>query len=96
MSAQGEDARERESLTLKWGTLKGWRLNQGGPAKAALNRWAEGGYSMSAMMQEDTPEQKQAILDLIDALDADTVHLDWEGEDVSKEAAKQYVMEYGR
>lgn len=41
-----------------------------------------------------TPEHKKAVCDLIDALDCDTIHLDWEGKDVSKDEAKKYVMEY--
>lgn len=85
-----------ERLTLKWGTLKDWDLDEKGPAFAALKRYHEGEVSLSAMAQHDTPEQKAAICDLIDALDADTVYLDWDGEYVSKEDAKRYVMEYGR
>lgn len=86
-----------ESLTLKWGSLKAWRLNEDSPAFAALKRYHEcGSVSMSAIAQHDTPDQKAAICDLIDALDAETVWLDWEGEQVSKEAAKRYVMEYGQ
>lgn len=85
-----------ERLTLKWGTLKSWRVNPDGPAAVALQRYADGGMSMSAAMQHDTPEQKAAICDLIDALDAETVYLDWEDKHVSKEEAKRYVLEYGR
>lgn len=86
-----------ESLTLKWGTLKEWDLNKDGPAFAALKRYGEVGYvNMSAAMQEDTPEQKQAICDLIDALDAESVWLDWDGKEITKDEAKRYVMEYGQ
>jgi hypothetical protein len=86
----------RESLTLKWGTLKAWNLNPDGPAIEAVKRYHDvGTVEMSAMMQRDTPEQKQAVCDLIDALDADTVYLDWEDKHVSKDEAKAYVMEYG-
>lgn len=86
----------KESLTLKWGTLKGWELDVEGPAFAALKRYAENGMSMSAAMQHDTSDQKQALCDLIDALDADTVRNDWEGTDMTKDEAKRYVMEYGK
>lgn len=86
-----------EHLALKWGTLKGWELNSDGPAMAAMERYhAIGEHVMSAAMQRDTPEQKQALCDVIDALDAETVYLDWDGEYISKDAAKRYVMEYRR
>jgi len=86
-----------ESLTLKWGTLKDWNLTKDGPAFAALKRYHEcGSVSMSAATQRDTDEQKQAICDIIDALNADTVYLDWDDKTVSKDEAKRYVMEYGK
>jgi len=86
-----------ESLTLKWGTLKAWNLDKDGPAFAALKRYHEAGHvALGAAQQDDTPEQKQAICDIIDGLDAETVCLDWDGEDVSKDEAKRYVMEYGQ
>lgn len=84
-----------ESLTLKWGTLKAWKFRQ--PAMIDLLRRYEAlGAPMSAMHQRDTPEQKRLICDMIDAGDFDTVYLDWDGEHVSKERAKQYVMDYGK
>jgi len=61
-----------------------------------LKRWAKDGVSMSAAMQRNTPAQKQAICDLIDAGDFETVYLDWDEKEVSKEEAKKYVMEYGQ
>lgn len=84
-----------DELSLKWGTLKAWHFRSEA-ALAAAKRYAEAGeQSVGAMTQRDTPEQKRALCDLIDALDADTVHLDWDGKDVSKDEAKRYVMEYG-
>lgn len=85
----------KERLTLKWGTVKGWKLEEDGPALVALKRWAEGGHSLSAMCQHDTPEQKQAICDAIDALDGE-IYNDWSGKTMTKEEAKKYVMEYGK
>lgn len=81
------------SLTLKWGTVKGWTLETP-EAKAALQKWADGGVSMSAMMPNDSPEQKQALLSAIDFMDE--IWLDWEGKKVSREEAKEYVQNYGR
>lgn len=84
-----------EYLLLKWGTLKGWRV-ESEAAKAALQRYHEGPTSMSAMAQRDTDSQKLAICELIDAIDGPITN-DWSGEVyASKAAAKAYVMEYGR
>lgn len=83
-----------ESLTLKWGTLKRWDVNTEASI-AALNKYFEAPVSMSAMAQRDTPDQKKAICELIDVLDAELIYLDWEGRFVTKEKAKKYVMENG-
>ena len=86
---------ERETLTPKWGTLKAWRFRQ--PTTLdLLRRYEEIGMSWGAMQQQDTPEQKQLICDMIDAGDFETVYLGWDGEHVSKERAKEYVMGYGK
>jgi len=80
-------------LTLKWGTVKGWDLHTD-EAKAALQKWADGGVSVSAMAQRDTPEQKQALIDAIDHMDE--IWLDWEDKQISREEAKEYVRSYGK
>jgi len=81
-------------ITLKWGTLKSWKLSN--PAFEPLideyNR--EGGTSMSAMAQRGTPRQKEIICEMIEII-GKPVYLDWDGEYVSVEEAKKYVMEYG-
>lgn len=79
------------SLTLKWGTIKGWHVETDA-ALAAIQKWADGGRSMSVMAQNDSPDQKQAILDAIDHMDE--IWLDWEGKKVSREEAKAYVRDY--
>lgn len=83
-----------EYLKLKWGTIKGWSLETDA-SKAAAQRYLDEPTSMSAMTQHDTDTQKQAIFDLIDAIDGPITN-DWSGEDMTKEEAKKYVMEYGR
>jgi hypothetical protein len=83
-----------EHLLLKWGSLKGWKL-ESEACQAAIQRWFDGGVSASAACQHDTPEQKQALCDLIDAVDGE-IHNDWSGEMMSKDEAKKYVLEYGR
>ena len=81
-----------ESLLLKWGTLKGWNL-ESEKSLGIMERYIELGTSLSAMAQRDTPEQKQLICDLIDAIDGE-ITSDWSGEAMTKEEAKEYVMTY--
>lgn len=82
-----------DHLVLKWGTLKEWKFTSDA-ARALLKEYGEIGSAPGAMMQRDTPRQKEIICALIDDGDFETVHLDWDGIDVSKEEAKKYVMEY--
>ena len=44
----------------------------------------------------ETDDHKRTLCELIDVLDADTVENDWTGEQMSKDDAKKYVMEYGK
>ena len=86
---------EENYLTLKWGTLKSWNIEGNKEAIKLLKRYVEIGSSASAMMQKDTPEQKEIICKLIDLVPGD-IYLDWDGGYVSKVDAKKYVMEYQR
>jgi hypothetical protein len=83
-----------EHLLLKWGTLKGWDL-ESDASMGALRKYADGGISPSAMAQRDTEAQKQALCELIDAVDGEIVN-DWTGETMTKDEAKKYVMEWDR
>ena len=82
-------------LVLKWGTLKRWQFDSD-EGKALMKEYYEIGSSVSAMQQHDTPRQKEIICELIDLCDGDTIYLDWDGKDVSKQEAKDYVMKYNR
>ena len=82
----------KETLTLKWGTLKGWDLDSE-KSMAALRKYNDFGTSMSAMAQRDTPDQKAALCELIDAIDGE-IWNDWDGVTMTKDAAKKYVLEY--
>jgi len=46
------------------------------------------------MMQQSSPEQKQCLIDALDFMDE--IWLAWEGKKVSKEEAKQYLLDYGK
>lgn len=79
-------------ILLKWGTIKGWsKLNQN--TVDILQKWADLGYSPSCMTQNDTPEQKQLLCDAIDAHEGEIIS-DWSGEKLTKEQAKDYIMNY--
>ena len=84
-----------EHLLLKWGTLKGWNLTGNEAAIAAFKRYHDEPTALGAMQQQDTDTQKQALCDLIDAMNGPITN-DWSGETLSKDDAKKYVMEYGK
>lgn len=83
----------KDYIVLKWGTLKSFRLQS--PAFRDLieeyNR--EGGMSMSAMAQRDTPRQKEIICQMVEMIGKPVLN-DWDGEYLSVEEAKKYVLEY--
>lgn len=83
-----------DTITLKWGTLKGWNL-ESEDAKAIMRRYLDLGSSLSAMQQDDTDEQKALICELIDLINGD-INDDWNGGTMTKESAKDYIMNYGK
>ena len=83
-------------VTLKWGTLKSWDYSNSEKGQALLKEYGEIGSCISAMAKNDTPRQKEIICELIDLSDEDTIYLEWDGREVSKEEAKEYVMHYNR
>lgn len=81
-------------LLLKWGTLKGWSFRNSPEALKHLEEYDSLGSSMSAMMQQDTPRQKELICLMIDTVNG-PIQNDWTGETYTdKEEAKKYVLEY--
>lgn len=87
---------DRERLILKWGTVKGWD-NLSEKSIEALHKWADGGISMSAAAQRDTPGQKAALCHAIDVISKNggMIWNDWDGREMTAEAAKSYIMGYG-
>ena len=85
----------QDRIALKWGTLKAWHFATDACAEL-FRRYCEVGKSVSTMTQHDTPEQKELICQMIDECNAETIHLSWDGLDVSKDEAKRYVMDYGK
>lgn len=86
-------APEQDRISLKWGTLKAWNLHSE-KGRDILKKYFDLGASAGAMTQHDTLEQKELICQMIDECNAETIFLDWEGIDVSKDEAKKYVREY--
>ena len=84
------------NLTLKWGTLKTWDVTDSDKGFELLKEYNKIGSSISAMAQNDTTRQKEIICEMIDLCDGDTIYLDWDGKDVPKQEAKDYVMNYRR
>lgn len=85
----------QDALSLKWGTLKGWTLHSK-KATCLLKSYFKLDTSASAICQHDTPRQKEIICKIIDEAKVKKVHLEWDGKDVSKAKAKEYVMNYGK
>lgn len=86
------DEQEDEYLLLKWGTLKGWNVNDK-ETQGLLREYFDYGVSAGAMSQKDTAEQKALICKIIDRIDGE-IQNDWSGDILTKEDAKKYVMEY--
>lgn len=89
------EIKEKNYLTLKWGTLKSWDFSSSKKGQKLLKEYGKIGSSFSAMAQKDTNRQKEIICELIDLCDDETIYLEWDGKDVSKQEAKKYVMNYG-
>jgi hypothetical protein len=82
-------------LLLKWGTFKGGNFENSPEAWAAFEEYEQIGSSASAMMQKDTPRQKELLFIMIDKIKGDVVN-DWSGEVYeNREDAKKYILEYG-
>ena len=75
-----------ESLSLKFGMVKAWDIKR--PETLALVE--------SCMRATNDQKQKELLCKLIDAVDCEEIHLYWSNETVSKQKAKNYVLNYDR
>jgi len=82
-----------DRLKLKWGTLKGWDFKTDAAVDAVAKYVSLGFSPYGAMTQKDTPDQKEALCAVIDAIDGVIIN-DWTGESMTKDEAKAYVLEY--
>ena len=83
----------KSTLELKWGTVKGWNCKTDA-ARDALKKWHDCGVSWGCAQQVDKPGQKQALIDAMDHFDE--FWLDWDGKQVTREEAKEYIRTYGQ
>jgi hypothetical protein len=85
-----------DELGLKWGSLKYYDAETP-EFSAALDKLyaTEVGVSMSAAMQDRSPEFIDALCEVIDACSG-TITIGWPGEKYSKEETKEYVRNYGK
>lgn len=83
-----------ESLTLKWGSVKGWDdLSE--KSQEILARYFADGVPLSAMADKPTEERREVLCELIDQFTGE-IWNDWDGVVMNKDDAKKYVREYGR
>ena len=82
-----------ETLTLKWGTVKGWSDLSEKSIKL-MERYFSDGVPMSAMTDHPDEARRAVLCELIEQIDGE-IWNDWEGTKLSKAEAKQYVCEYG-
>lgn len=85
--------KQKNKLTLKYGTLKSWDFYTQ-KANELLDEYKKIGSKSCAIMQQDAQRQKEIICELIDECDTATIFLEMEGKYVSKQKAKQYVINY--
>lgn len=84
-----------DSLLLKWGTVKGWDFEDVDcEAFQLLKKYLENAPA-SCMADHPDETRKKLLCEIIDKMDGE-IQEDWGGEMLSKEAAKDYVMNYGR
>ena len=87
----------KQTLYLKWGTVKGW---EGLSAESieALQKWADLGTAMSATAHPRSDAHTEALCGAIDvvASQGGTIWNDWDDEKMTPDSAKDYVRGYGK
>jgi len=86
-------SKHKDILELKWGTIKAVDFHSE-KALSLLREYESLGCSAGCMTQQDTPRQKEIIVEMIDI--CHKVIDSWTEKKMDKEAAKKYVLEYGK
>lgn len=85
-------------LTLKWGTRKSWDFSNSNKGKELMKEYDEIEEHVKAdadLLNNDTQRQKEILCELIDLCDDDTIYIHYYGRYVSKDEAKEYILNYG-
>lgn len=83
-----------KSITFKWGTIKGWTgFSQ--EDFDFLNKYFKDEQSNGCMADRPNTARKTILCDFIKSFDG-TFFNDWSGEDMTKDEAIKYIMEYGK
>jgi hypothetical protein len=90
-------AMSKDYLWLKWGTIKEVCYPSERVRLALERYYACGPREMSAALHEDSPEQKAALCDLIDAVAevGGSIKDEWTGLAMTAEEAKAYILDGG-
>jgi len=83
-----------DSLLLKWGTVKGWNFEDAECEAFKLLKKFLKGSPASCIMDCPDKERKELLCRIIDKIDGE-IQEDWDGKILTKEEAKDYVMNYG-
>jgi hypothetical protein len=81
-----------DRLGLKWGWLKYYSFESNPKAQELIQKMYDIWISPSAILQNNTDEQKQILCEIIDITNW-CIFNDWDWENYTKEQAKKYVLE---
>jgi hypothetical protein len=82
----------QESISLKWGGVKGWS-NLTDASRELLQSYFADGVPLSAMTDNPNAKRKAILCELIDQFTGE-IWDDWNERKMSKEEAKTYINEY--
>lgn len=82
----------KESLLLKWGTVKGW--NNIRPENQPLLEEYMSDAPLSCAADHPDEARKALLCKLIDKINGE-IWNDWDGVILTKDAAKNYILNYG-
>jgi hypothetical protein len=85
---------DADYLSLKWGSLKSLRMRTPAVEEAFSRYESTGTHHGSALFHKDSPEQKAALCDLIDAVAAagGQIQDEWTWKFMTADEAKRYVL----
>lgn len=82
------------NLCLKWGTVKGWDFESTDCEGFSMLKQYLKNSPLSCAMDHPDEDRKKLLCEIIEKIDGE-IQNDWSGEIMTKESAKEYVMNYG-